>query len=207
MRIYLLYLSKKSTNVHPLIYLQALKSLKETLANVNPDTQLKNTDDRVPTMYFKVKTYKASFSTSTTQYPEIYTCTHSSQDLVDICRPIVNHKNTITSSISKIIRTLLTPTIETRPYLTQDLFETIKELRRPGAPEHIYTADNEAFYPNTPHPLVLRAFDFFVPTRKKELQLLKQLLTFNFTSNGRRWHPNGPTSCARTCTLVDCLTT
>ncbi|KAI6649852.1 hypothetical protein LOD99_6402 [Oopsacas minuta] len=153
MRLYQLYLGKAATNVPPTTYMSAISRLKNALYKLNPDTQLQNTDDRVPTMYFKIKTHKATFLTHTTQHPEIYTYSNGAKELVEISRPIINHKNTITSCASKAIRNLITPIIQLHPYLTQDIFETISELSKLGPPEKIYTADVEAFYPNTPHEL------------------------------------------------------
>ncbi|KAI6658717.1 hypothetical protein LOD99_10949 [Oopsacas minuta] len=135
-------------------------------------------------MYFKIKTHKPTSITHSTEYPEIYTYTNEAKNLVDISRPIINHKNTITSCASKTIRNIITPIIQLHPYLTQDIFETISELSKPGTPEHIYTADIEAFYPNTPHDLVLTAFYHFIPGHDREMLILKELLNFNFTTNG-----------------------
>ena len=78
----------------------------------------------------------------------------------------------------------ITPIISNCPYLTQDVFETISLLSRYGPPEEIHTAGIEAFYPSTPHSLVVEAFTFYNPHLQRKRQLLIQLLRFNFATDG-----------------------
>ena len=114
---------------------------------------------------------------------EIITHTPMEQRTSSRSLAIINHKNTITSSCSNIFRELLQPIIRDNPYLTEDVFQTINNLCAFGHPEEIYTADIEAFYPNTSHDLILDAFKHYHPNRRVERQLLRRLLKFNYTTN------------------------
>ena len=49
----------------------------------------------------------------------------------------------------------------------------------------IYTADIKAFYPSTPHALILEAYESFNPSARSEMNLIQTLLAFNFTTNGK----------------------
>ena len=42
-------------------FIQSLNSLKTAIYNFNPSTSLEATDDRMPTMYFKIKIHKSAF--------------------------------------------------------------------------------------------------------------------------------------------------
>ena len=127
---------------------------------------MNNTDDRPPTIYFKIKTHKTTFHHTTTQHENIYIYSNGAKDLLPITRAIINHKNTITSSCSNIFRVLIQPIIRDNPYLTEDVFETINNPCTFGHPEQICTADIEAFYPNTSHDLILDAFKHTIQTNE-----------------------------------------
>ena len=58
-------------------------------------------------------------------------------------------------------------------------------LRRP---QYIYTGDIEAFYPSSPHSLVLQAFRHYQPYRHLEYELLTSLLKFNFVTDGEQFY-------------------
>ena len=67
----------------------------------------------------------------------------------------------------------------------------------------IYTADIKAFYPSTPHKLILEAYESFNPGQRLELRLIKELLSFNFITNGTHVYYMGLTLApllARMCT-------
>ena len=97
-------------------------------------------------------------------------------------------------------------------YLTKDIFESIERLRetiprettsttsalhggqhkqqplnttRHTFTRAIYTADIKAFYPSTPHALILEAYESFNPSARSEMNLIQTLLAFNFTTNGK----------------------
>ena len=54
------------------------------------------TDDRPPTLYFKIKTHKPTIYHSRDEpIQEVYTYSNVAKDLTKIARPIINHKNTI----------------------------------------------------------------------------------------------------------------
>ena len=137
---------------------KALLGLKNSLLEVDSRASIINTDDRVPTFYFKIKTHKNTFTTNTTRFSEIFSYNLGPKTLAKIARPVVNHKTSITCLSSQYLRKFITPIIEQSPYLTQDIFHTIDRLCRLGRPDYIYTGDIEAFYPSTPHSLVLQAF-------------------------------------------------
>ena len=154
---------------------------------------MNSTDDRPPTVYFKVKTHKTTFRTSTTEHEEIYTYKNGAQELLPISRAIVNHKNSITSSSCDMLLTLIKPIIEQSKYLTSDIFDRIHQLCKHGLPDTIYTGDIEAFYPNTPHDLILDAFKHYNPLLRTERQLLRRLLNFNYATDGRHYYNFGNT--------------
>ena len=168
----------------------ALSRLVHTLLEVDPRAYLVNTDDRVPNLYFKIKTHKEAFitTTTTTRFSEIYSYNLGPKSLAKIARPIVNHKTSITCLTSQYLRKFITPIIEASPYLTADIFDTMDRLCRLGRPEHIYTGDIEAFYPSTPHILVLEAFRYYQPHRHLEYELLTALLKFNFVTDGENFY-------------------
>ena len=168
-------------------YMKALHDLKVILYMILEPRKMNYTDDRPPTMYFKIKSHKPSFRTTTTEYEEIYCYSNGAKDLLIISRAIINHKNSITSSSCDLIRVLTKPIIQDSPYLTEDIHQTIKQLCENGFPDHIYTGDIEAFYPNTPHELILAAFKHYNPQKRAERQLLRRLLQYNFTTNGRNY--------------------
>ena len=64
-------------------------------------------------------------------------------------------------------------------------------LCRLGRPDYIYTGDIEAFYPSTPHSLVLPAFRHYQPYRHLEYDLLVSLLKFNFVTDGEQFYDMG----------------
>ena len=72
---------------------------------------------------------------------------------------------------------------------TPSTFLTSPPLPRHG-PKQIYTADIAAFYPSTPHREILNAFDYFF-TRNNEYELLKNLLAFNYVTDGERYFHGG----------------
>ena len=182
--IYNLYFTKTGHKVQTDQYKNILRKLKQTIIQIDESTKLLNTDDRPPTIYFKLKTHKPTFLTTTTIKNEIYTYTNGAQSFLPISRAIVNHKTSITACCSNFLRPHITPIIANCPYLTQDIFETISLLGRYGPPETIHTADIEAFYPSTPHSLVVEAFTFYNPHLHRERKLLIQLLQFNFATDG-----------------------
>ena len=143
------------------------------------------TDDRPPTLYFKIKTHKPTFITHETSQPEVYTYSNVAKDLTKIARPIINHKNSITTHTSSSLRKLITPIIAESKYLTKDIHETIAKLCEHGPPNQIYTDDIEQFYPNTPHSLVVGAFGFYHPRLKGERHILKRLLDYNYATDGK----------------------
>ena len=192
-KIYLNYLETNATQMHPQVYIKSLATLKTSLFELRQQTPMDNTDDRVPTFYFKIKTHKPVFKTETTKFMEIYTYKLGAKELTKISRPIVNHKTSITCLCSDFLRHLLTPHIELNPYLTRDIFQTINRLSRYGRPDKIYTADIEKFYPSTPHTLALKAFQFYNPGMPQELALLASLLQFNYLTNGTHFYHLGET--------------
>ena len=101
-------------------YLSCIAKLKHALGQIEANTNLHNTDDRPPTMYLKNKNPKPTITTETTQHNEIYIYTIGPKQLTKrISRPIVNHKNSITTCTSSFLRKHITPIIENCPYLTQ----------------------------------------------------------------------------------------
>ena len=129
-----------------------------------------------------------------------------------ISRPVVNHKGCITTLCTLFFQGPLEKVISKCRYLTKDLFETIERLRetipreqhllqqpctvintsnplnttqRHTFPRAIYTADIKAFYPSTPHALILEAYESFNPAARSELHLIETLLAFNFITNGK----------------------
>ena len=83
---------------------------------------------------------------------------------------------------------LITPIIET--YNT-DIFHTMDRLCRLRRPQYIYTGDIEAFYPSSPHSLVLQAFRHYQPYRHLEYELLTSLLKINFVTDGEQFYDMG----------------
>ena len=161
-----------------------LNNLKTSLLHVDIKAKITNTDDRIPTFYFKIKTHKTAFITTTTKFTEILAYDLGPKTLSKISRPVVNHKTSITTLTSQYLRYLITPIIENCTFLTQDIFETIDKLQSLGRPETIYTGDIEAFYPSTPHYLVLEAFNHYNPSKYREHKLLNDLLKFNYVTDG-----------------------
>ena len=151
------------------------------------------TDDRPPTMYFKIKTHKPTFHTNQTEEMEIYTYTNGAKELTPISRPIINHRNSVTTHCSKILRDMITPIINNSDYLTKDVHDTISKLCKDRIPEYIYTGDIEQFYPNTPHSLVIEALHHYHPNATGELQILRRLLDYNYTTNGQQIYFLGTT--------------
>ena len=182
--IYDLYYTKTGHKVQTDKYKNTLRKLKQTILHIDDTTKLQNTDDSPPTIYFKLKTHKPTFLTQTTIKNEIYIYTNGGKSFLPISRAIVNHKTSITACCSYFLRKHITPIISNCPYLIQDVFETIRLLSRYGPPEEIHTADIEAFYPSTPHSLVVEAFTFYNPYLHRERQLLIQLLQFKFATDG-----------------------
>ena len=170
---------------------KALLGLKNSLLEVDSRASIINTDDRVPTFYFKIKTHKETFTSNTTRFPEIFSYNLGPKTLVKIARPVVNHKTSITCLSSQYLRKFITPIIEKSPYLTQDIFQTMDRLCRLGRPDYIYSGDIEAFYPSTPHSLVLQAFRHYQPYRHLEYNLLASLLKFNFVTDGEEFYDMG----------------
>ena len=60
-----------------------------------------------------------------------------------------------------------------------------------GAPSKIHTGDIEKFYPSSPHTLIITAFNYYNATRRRELQLLKQLLKYNYLTDGKDFYHLG----------------
>ena len=120
---------------------KALFGLKNSLLEVDSRASIINTDDRVPTFYFKIKTHKDTFTTNTTRFSEIFSYNLGPKTLAKIARPVVNHKTSITCLSSQYLRKFITPIIEQSPYLTQDIFHTMDRLCRLGHPDYIYTGD------------------------------------------------------------------
>ena len=71
--------------------------------------------------------------------------------------------------------------------------DTIHQICEHGLPDTIHTGDIEAFYPNTPHDLILDAFKHYHPLLRTERQLLRRLLNFNFATDGRHYYNFGNT--------------
>ena len=151
------------------------------------------TDDRPPTLYFKIKTHKPYFITNTTSQPEIYTYNNGPKELTPIARPIINHRNSITTHTSTMLRKYIKPIITNSKYLTKDIHETISILSQNNLPDHIYTGDIEAFYPSTPHSLVLEAFSYYHHQNKGEKHILRQLLAYNYAIDGKSLYYLGTT--------------
>ena len=191
LQIYREYLKLNAHNVHPAIYIDHLNNIRDTLAKLNPLLTLKTNDDRVPTFYFKIKTHKDVFNAQPTKHKEIYTYNIGPIVICTIARPIVNHTNSITVLCSDILRPLISPIIERCKYLTPDIFKTIDALMAYGAPSQIYTGDIEKFYPSTPHTLIITAFHHYNTQQKKELQLLKELLKYNYLTDGKNFYHLG----------------
>ena len=88
--IYSEYLHTNATTVTTLHYNEALRKLRLVLylkrIEIGPGAE---TDDRPPTLYFKIKTHKPSFITNTTSQPEIYTYTNGPKQFTPIARPII----------------------------------------------------------------------------------------------------------------------
>ena len=145
--------------------------------------QMDKTDDRALTIYFKIKLPRPPLLHKTTQSNEIYTYRNGARELLPIARPIINHKNSITSSSCENLRILIKAIIEENPYLTKDVYKTINLLSKFGPPGTIFTGDIEAFYTNTPHELIISAFKHYHPYLREESQLLKRLLQFNYTTD------------------------
>ena len=89
-------------------------------------------DDRPPTLYFKIKTHEDQFITTIKDQMEIYLYNMGPKELSEIARPIINHKNSITTQSSYILRKLITPIITTCPYLTKYVYQTISSLCQDG---------------------------------------------------------------------------
>ena len=190
-QLYKKYFSAEQSDTNK--YMKALHDLKVILYMIMEPRKMNSTDDRPPTVYFKVKTHKTTFRTSTTEHEEIYTYKNGAQELLPISRAIVNHKNSITSSSCDMLRTLIKPIIEQSKYLTADIFETIHQICEHGLPDTIHTGDIEAFYLNIPHDLILDAFKHYHPLLRTERQLLRRLLNFNFATDGRHYYNFGNT--------------
>ena len=176
--LYQEYLKGNAILIPAFDILNTLKALKLSLLNVDRHAQLANTDDTIPTFYFKIN--KEAFETTTTKYNEIRAYNLELITLATIARPVVNHKTSITALTSQYLRQHITPIIEAFIFLTQDIFETINQLQRLGRPDTIYTGDIEAFYPSTPHYLVLEAFNFYHPSKYREHKPLRNPLQFNY---------------------------
>ena len=144
-------------------------------------------------MYFKIKTHKTTFHANETEEMEIYTYTNGAKELTAISRPIINHRNSVTTHCSTILREMITPIIHNSQYLTKDVHDTISNLCKDRIPEYIHTGDIEQFYPNTPHSLVIQALKHYYPNATGELQILKRLLEYNYTTNGHQIYFLGTT--------------
>lgn len=183
--LYNAYIQSKATLVHPADYLVAFDNLFTALLQIDPFMKTNTTDSRPPTFYFKVKTHKPAFITSTTPHPEIYIYNQTPSTLLPIVRPILNHKASISCLCANFLRPLLTPIINASPFLTSDIYQTINNLCQHGPPPSLYTGDIEQFYPSTPHNLIKDAFTHYYPTFKQELKLLTKLLDYNFITEGK----------------------
>ena len=69
----------------------------------------------------------------------------------------------------------------------------------------IYTADIKAFYPSTPHKLILEAYESFNPGERLELRLIKELISFNFITNGTHVYYMGDVGITMGLTLASLL--
>ena len=169
------------------LYNETLRRLKLFLylmkVNIPPQAA---TDDRPPTCYFKIKTHKAAFRNYTTAEPHIHIYTLGGKSLANLSRPIIDHKNSITTHCSNILRKLITPIINNSPFLTRDVHHTISRLCTHGPPTYIYTGDIEKFYPNTPHSLVIEAMAYYHPRATGERHILSRLLEYNYTTDGNQ---------------------
>eukprot|EP00800_Vazella_pourtalesii_P012414 TRINITY_DN2925_c0_g1_i2.p1 TRINITY_DN2925_c0_g1~~TRINITY_DN2925_c0_g1_i2.p1 ORF type:complete len:432 (-),score=12.92 TRINITY_DN2925_c0_g1_i2:1261-2556(-) len=184
--IYNNYLQTNGTQITNVQYNNTVRRIKHILylmnVNIKEDT---TTDDRLPTMYFKIKTHKQSFQTYPINHPEIYTYTLGAKDLTNIARPIINHKNRINTHCSNVLTTLSSPIIADSKFLTKDLHETISLLCQHGPPGHIFTGDKEKFDPNTPHSLFIEALAHYYPRATGERHVLRILLEYNFATDRR----------------------
>ena len=76
--------------------------------NISPQA---TTDDRPPTCYFKIKTHTTAFTNYITAEPHIHIYTLGGKELANLSRPFINHRNSITTHCSNILRKLITPII------------------------------------------------------------------------------------------------
>ena len=67
-KLYQLYFENSTTITDTETYLKSLHDLKVIYYMILYDTKMNNTDDRPPTIYFKVKTHKTTFVHTTTQH-------------------------------------------------------------------------------------------------------------------------------------------
>ena len=146
--IYKQYLQTNATTVSASTYNESVRRLKLFLylmdLEIGPEAV---TDDRPPTLYFKIKTHKPTFITHEAGQPEVYTYLNGAKNLTNIARPIINHRNSITTHTSSCLRKFITPIIAESKYLTKDIYETIAKLCKHGPPNQIYAGDIEQFYP------------------------------------------------------------
>ena len=77
--LYNKYLNNNATQVTPHEYNETLRKLKYILNLMFVNENNNNTDDRPPTLYFKIKTHKEQFLTTTTEQMGIYTSTKLAQ--------------------------------------------------------------------------------------------------------------------------------
>ena len=185
--LYREHLQQNATTATMQQYNETLRRLKVILylmkVNIPPQAA---TDDRPPTCYFKVKTHKAAFRNYTTAEPHIHIYTLGGKALANLSRPIINHKNSITTHCSNVLQKLITPIINNSPLLTKDVHHTISRLCTHGPPTNIYTGDIEKFYPNTPHSLVIEAMAYYHPRATGERHILRRLLEYNYTTDGNQ---------------------
>ena len=188
--LYREHLQQNATTASIHQYNETLRRLKVILylmkVNIPPQA---TTDDRPPTCYFKIKTHKPAFTNYTTAEPHIHIYTLGGKALSSLSRPIINHKNSITTHCSNILRKLITPIINNSPFLTKDIHHTISRLCTHGPPAQIYTGDIEKFSPNTPHSFIIEAMAYYRPRATGERHILRRLLEYNYTSDGNQFIP------------------
>ena len=191
-QMYKLWLDQNATRVPPYHYFKQVQDLRTLLAEEDPNlTSLQ--DDRPPTFYFKIKVHKPQFKSKVVYSPSLYRIQNSLSELVSMCRPIANHKPSITTLVSSHLRPLLTPIIENSPFLSDDIHEVIAILSHPSVNLNaLYTYDIKSFYSSAPHQLILEAFDHYNPANLYT-PILKALLPLNFITDGSQIYTLGTT--------------
>ena len=190
--IYKLWLKSNATRVPPYHYFSQVQKLRQLLAEEDPNlTTLQ--DDRPPTFYFKLKVHKSQFKCREVYSPSLYRIENSLSELTSICRPIANHKPSITTLVSSHLRPLLTPIIANSSYLCEDVHEVIATLSHPSINMvTLHTYDIKSFYSSVPHTLILEAFDHYHPDNPYS-PILQALLPLNFVTDGAQIYTLGST--------------